>query len=51
MEDKGKFMKHALQYVKGTCWAEVSSNSENIRPVTLSAIELHWSEGMHQSVR
>jgi len=33
---------------KGTYWAEVMSNSEKIKPVTLSlaVIELRWSEGI-----
>ena len=31
---------------KGTCQAEVMSNSENIKPVALAVIELCLSEGI-----
>ena len=35
---------------KGICRAEVMSNSEKIKPVSLAVIELHLSEGISQSV-
>jgi len=35
---------------KGTCWAEVTSNSEKIKPVTLAIVELCKSEGIRQLV-
>ena len=34
----------------GTSQAEITSNSENIKPVALPVIELHLSEGISQSV-
>ena len=33
---------------KGTCRAEVTSNSEKIKPVALAIIELRLSEGISQ---
>ena len=33
---------------KGTSLAEVTSNSENIKPVALAVIELRLSEGISQ---
>ena len=45
-------MKNALyilRYAKGTSWAEVTSNSEKIKPVALAIIKLHLSEGINQS--
>jgi len=51
-EGSVKFMKNAL-YVqwhrKGTSQAEVTSNSEKIKPVALAIIELHKSEGIRQA--
>jgi len=35
---------------KGTSWAEVTSNSEKIKPVALAIVELRESEAGHQSV-
>jgi len=35
---------------KGTSWAEVALNSEKIKPVALAVIELHFYEGISQSV-
>ena len=35
---------------KGTCQAKAMSNSEKIKPVALSVIELRFSEGISQSV-
>jgi len=35
---------------KGTSWADVMPNSEKIKPVALSIIELRWSEGIRQLV-
>ena len=35
---------------KGTRWAEVTSNSEKTKPVSLAVIELHLSESISQSV-
>ena len=35
---------------KGTCRAEVTSNSETMKPVALAVIELCLSEGIRQSV-
>jgi len=35
---------------KGTSQAEVTSNSEKIKPVALVAIKLYWSEGIRQLV-
>ena len=42
---------YVLWYAKGTCWVEVTSNSEKIKPVALAIIKLHLSEGISQSVR
>ena len=42
-------MKNALcvlRYAKGTCQAEMTSNSEKIKPVALAIIELRLSEGI-----
>ena len=42
-KDTGKSMKNALYvlwYAKGTCRAEVTSNSEKIKPIALAVIEL-----------
>ena len=36
--------------LKGTCWAEATSNSEKIKPIALTIIELHLSEGINMSV-
>ena len=49
----GKSVKHALYVLdmpKGTCRAEVTSNSENIKAMALAIIELHFSEDISQSV-
>ena len=35
---------------KGTCQAEVTSNSEKKKPLALAVIELRLSEGISQSV-
>jgi len=35
---------------KGTLRAEVTLNSEKIKPVALAVIELRWSEGIRQLV-
>ena len=35
---------YALQYDKGICQAKAKSNSEKIKPVALTIIELHLSE-------
>ena len=35
---------------KGTSWAEVTSNSEKLKPVALAIIKLCLSEGISQSV-
>ena len=34
----------------GTCWAEVTMNSEKIKPVSIAVIEIHLSESISQSV-
>ena len=42
-EGTGKSMKHllyVLRYAQGTFWAEVTLNSEKIKPVALAVIEL-----------
>ena len=47
----GKSMKNTfyiLCYAKRHSWAEVTSNSEKIKLVTLVVIELHLSEGISQ---
>jgi len=36
---------------KGTSWDEVTSNSENIKPVALAVIKLRLSEGIRQAGR
>ena len=44
-------MKNALTYygmTKGNCWAEVTLNSEKLKPVALAVIELCLSEGISQ---
>ena len=47
-EDTGKSIKNALYVLgyKGTCRAEVMSNSEKIKPVALAVIKLRLSEGI-----
>jgi len=35
---------------KGTSWAEVTLNSEKIKPITLAVVELCESEGISQAV-
>jgi len=35
--------------LEGTSWAKVTSNSEKIKPITLTIIELRWSESINQS--
>ena len=32
-----------------TCWAVMTSSSENLKSVALDIIKLHWSEGISQS--
>ena len=52
-EDTGKSMRMHCTYCgmpKGTCWAEVMSKSEKIKPVALAVIKLRLSEGISQSV-
>jgi len=52
-EDTGKSMKNALhvqRYAKGTSQAEVTLNSEKIKPVALAIVELCESEGIRQLV-
>ena len=52
-EDTGMSMKNALyilRYAKDTSQAEATSNSEKIKPVALTVIELCLSEGISQSV-
>jgi len=34
---------------KGTSWAEVTSNSEKIKPVDLAIVELRECEGIRQA--
>jgi len=34
---------------KSTSWAEVTLNSEKIKPVALAIVELHKSEGIRQA--
>jgi len=36
---------------KGTSWAEVTLNSEKIKPIALAIVELHESEGIRQTGR
>jgi len=36
--------------VKGTSWAEATSNSEKIKPVALAIVKLRKSEGIRQAV-
>jgi len=36
--------------VKGTSWAEVTSNSEKMKPVALAIVQFHESEGIRQLV-
>jgi len=35
---------------KSTSWAEAMLNSEKIKPIALTIVELHWFEGISQSV-
>ena len=52
-EDSGKSMKNALYvlwYAKGTCRAEATLNSENLKPIALAVIKSRLSEGISQSV-
>ena len=51
-EDTGKSLKtlHILQYAKGTSRAEVTLNSEKIKPVAIAVIELRLTEGISQAV-
>ena len=42
-------MMHTLYVLpKDTCRADVTSNSENIKPVALAVIKLHLSEGRQE---
>ena len=46
-------MKNALyilQCAKGTSWVEAMLNSEKIKPIALTVIELRLSEGISQSL-
>ena len=48
-KDKGKSMMHVfyiLQLAKGASRDEATSNSEEIKPVALSIVELHLAEGI-----
>ena len=48
-EDTDKSIKNALYILpKSKCPAEVTSNSEKIKPIALAIIELHLSEGISQ---
>ena len=52
-EVTGKSMKNVLyilQCTKGTSWVKAMSNSEKIKPIALTVIELCLSEGISQSV-
>jgi len=52
-EGHGKSMKmHCMHssMVKVTSWAEVTLNSEKIKPVALAIVELCESEGIRQAV-
>ena len=49
-EDTGKSNCTYCGMPKGTCWAEVTLNSEKTKPVALAVIELRLSEGISQSV-
>ena len=51
-EDTGKSLKNTLhvRMPKGISWAEVTSNSEKIKPVALAVIELCLTEGISQAV-
>ena len=40
---------YVLQYAKGTCLAEATSNSKKIKPVALAVIELRY-QSVTQSV-
>jgi len=35
---------------KGISWAEVTSNSKKVKPVALTIVELHESEGISKAV-
>ena len=52
-EDNGKSLRSALEYCgvpKGTYQAEVTLNSEKIKPVALAVIELRLTEDIRQLV-
>ena len=36
--------------LKGTCWDEVMSNTEKLKPIALAVIKLRSSEGISQVV-
>ena len=46
----GKSMKNALYMPKGTSLADVTSNSEKIKPPALAIVEIRLSEGIIQTV-
>ena len=50
-EDTSKSMKKYCSMPKDTSWAELTSNSEKIKPVTLAIIKLRLSESISQSGR
>ena len=50
-EDIGKSMKIAhIVVCQDIFWAEVISNSEKIKPLSLAVVELRFSEGISKSV-
>ena len=43
--------KYCAWYINiGTCWTEITSSSENIKPIALAIIEFHLSEGISKVV-
>ena len=49
-EDTGKSMKNVLYVLRYAKSMLLGSNSEKTKPVALANIELHFSEGISQSV-
>jgi len=52
-EDTGKSMKNGLYvwwYGKSTTWAEATTNSEKIKPVTYACLKASINQSVRQSV-
>jgi len=48
LEHKGCMHCPSCGWRKGTSWDEVTSNSEEIKPIATSIVELHLVEGINE---